>query len=99
MISRSHVSVTLCSSSESNLDSSWSSCGAWLTRSFCRKFVLILVEDSSILDTVVLLYHFIRFFASGGAAVNVKVMQFFEDVGFPICEGYGLTETCKCLAG
>jgi long-chain acyl-CoA synthetase len=35
--------------------------------------------------------------AAGGAAVNIKVLQFFEDIGIPICEGYGLTETSPVI--
>ena len=35
--------------------------------------------------------------ASGGAAVNIKVLEFFEDIGIPICEGYGLTETAPVI--
>jgi acyl-CoA synthetase (AMP-forming)/AMP-acid ligase II len=30
--------------------------------------------------------------ASGGAAASLPVLQFFEDIGIPILEGYGLTE-------
>ena len=36
-----------------------------------------------------------RFMLGGGAATSVPVMEFFEDIGVPICEGYGLTETCS----
>ena len=39
-----------------------------------------------------------RFMCSGGAANNLKVLHFFEDIGIPICEGYGLTETSPVLA-
>jgi long-chain acyl-CoA synthetase len=35
----------------------------------------------------------LKFMGSGGAAVSVPVLQFFEDIGLPVCEGYGLTET------
>lgn len=40
----------------------------------------------------------LRFMASGGAATSVKVLQFFEDLGIPVCEGYGLTETAPVIA-
>lgn len=39
----------------------------------------------------------LRFMAAGGAAVNKKVLYFFEDIGIPICEGYGLTETSPVI--
>jgi len=39
----------------------------------------------------------LRFMASGGAATALPVVQFFEDVGIPICEGYGLTETAPVI--
>ena len=39
----------------------------------------------------------LRFMTAGGAAVNLKVLQFFEDIGIPICEGYGLTETSPVI--
>jgi len=29
----------------------------------------------------------------GGAATSLPVLHFFEDIGIPILEGYGLTET------
>lgn len=36
-----------------------------------------------------------RYMPSGGAGVSMPVLQFFEDIGIPIIEGYGLTETCE----
>lgn len=36
-----------------------------------------------------------RYMPSGGAGVSLPVLHFFEDIGIPICEGYGLTETCE----
>jgi len=38
-----------------------------------------------------------KFFAAGGAATSVTVLQFFEDIGIPVCEGYGLTETSPVI--
>lgn len=35
----------------------------------------------------------VQWMGSGGAAGNLKMLQFFEDIGLPITEGYGLTET------
>lgn len=40
----------------------------------------------------------LKYMCSGGAANNLKVLQFFEDIGIPICEGYGLTETSPVLS-
>lgn len=37
------------------------------------------------------------YMGSGGAATSVKVLQFFEDIGVPITEGYGLTETSPVI--
>jgi len=39
----------------------------------------------------------LRFFISGGAALPEPTGVFFESMGFPILEGYGLTETAPTL--
>jgi long-chain acyl-CoA synthetase len=35
----------------------------------------------------------LKFMASGGAAISLTVLEFFEDISIPVCTGYGLTET------
>ncbi|MFA8343442.1 MAG: long-chain fatty acid--CoA ligase [Rhodothermaceae bacterium] len=40
----------------------------------------------------------VRFFISGGAALSRDLGEFFEAIGFQICEGYGLTESSPVLA-
>ena len=39
-----------------------------------------------------------RYMAAGGAATSLPVLQFFEDIGVPIMEGYGLTETSPMIS-
>jgi long-chain acyl-CoA synthetase len=38
------------------------------------------------------------FMTAGGAATSLPVLQFFEDIGIPIAEGYGLTETSPIMS-
>lgn len=40
----------------------------------------------------------LKYMGSGGAAASMEVLQFFEDIGIPVCEGYGLTETSPVMA-
>jgi long-chain acyl-CoA synthetase len=35
---------------------------------------------------------------AGGAATTMPVLEFFEDIGIPVCSGYGLTETSPVIA-
>jgi long-chain acyl-CoA synthetase len=40
----------------------------------------------------------LKYMGSGGAAASMEVLQFFEDIGIPVCEGYGLTETSPVMS-
>jgi long-chain acyl-CoA synthetase len=39
-----------------------------------------------------------RFFVSGGAAISVELLKNFDCLGFPIIQGYGLTESSPIIA-
>eukprot|EP00595_Chromulina_sp_UTEXLB2642_P000701 CAMPEP_0196761274 /NCGR_PEP_ID=MMETSP1095-20130614/429_1 /TAXON_ID=96789 ORGANISM="Chromulina nebulosa, Strain UTEXLB2642" /NCGR_SAMPLE_ID=MMETSP1095 /ASSEMBLY_ACC=CAM_ASM_000446 /LENGTH=537 /DNA_ID=CAMNT_0042110559 /DNA_START=460 /DNA_END=2073 /DNA_ORIENTATION=+ len=40
----------------------------------------------------------LKFFCLGGAATSVPVIYFFEGLGIPVLEGYGLTETAPVIS-
>lgn len=40
----------------------------------------------------------IKFFISGGAALDPKISEYFEQLKLPTAEGYGLTEFCPVVA-
>jgi long-chain acyl-CoA synthetase len=39
----------------------------------------------------------LRFFVSGGAALGNDTMRFFDGMGIPIMQGYGMTESSPCI--
>lgn len=60
-----------------------------------RSFTLVQIVFSKIRDN---LGGRLEYIGSGGAATSLKVIQFFEDIGVPILEGYGLTETSPVIS-
>jgi long-chain acyl-CoA synthetase len=40
----------------------------------------------------------LKYMIGGGAATGTAVLHFFEDIGIPVCEGYGLTETSPIIS-
>ena len=67
------------------------SIGAWLNfkHKIVDKIVLSKIRDR--------LGGNLKLIISGGAAASLPVLQFFEDIGIPVCEGYGLTETSPVI--
>lgn len=39
----------------------------------------------------------IEILSAGGGKTSLEVLQFFEDVGLPLCEGYGMTEASPII--
>ena len=65
--------------------------GAWLNfkHKIVDKIVLSKIRDR--------LGGNIKMIMSGGAATSLPVLHFFEDIGIPIFEGYGLTESSPVI--
>ncbi|MCK5539612.1 MAG: long-chain fatty acid--CoA ligase [Deltaproteobacteria bacterium] len=65
--------------------------GSWLNlqNSLAKKLVFAKLGDK--------LGGSLRFFVSGGAPLPQKVAEFFYGTGYPIYEGYGLTETSPVM--
>ena len=40
----------------------------------------------------------LRFFVSGGAALDARLAEFFTDIGLPVLQGYGLAETAPIVS-
>ncbi|MBT7553034.1 long-chain fatty acid--CoA ligase [bacterium] len=66
--------------------------------SFLEKIQLNLL-DKIVLDKIRnTLGGHLRMAVSGGASLNPTIAKFFENIGLPIIEGYGLTETSPIVA-
>lgn len=67
------------------------SVGAWLEfkHKMADKIVLSKIRDK--------MGGRVRYMGAGGAATSLPVLRFFEDIGIPILEGYGLTESSPII--
>lgn len=74
-------------------------------RAFCEGFVLLITLLPNLLFDVIVLKKIraatggkLKGSVSGGGALPMHVDLFFNNIGVPVLEGYGLTETCPVLA-
>ncbi|MEM3126555.1 MAG: AMP-binding protein, partial [Candidatus Woesearchaeota archaeon] len=43
-------------------------------------------------------FHYLKFFVVGGAFLDPKIEEFYEDIGIPLYQGYGLTEASPVIS-
>lgn len=73
--------------------------GAWNVLRFCSFVLPNLLLDLIVLKKIrVATGGRLRGSVSGGGALPIHIDEFFNDIGIPVLEGYGLTETSPVLA-
>jgi long-chain acyl-CoA synthetase len=71
---------------------------------YCFVILILLTLPNAILDVLVLSKirkatgGKLRGSVSGGGALPLHIDEFFNNIGIPVLEGYGLTETCPVIA-